>query len=111
MNKSREYMEKVVALLLLVYTIGLLVGERLRDFLYGAPPGEGEGAPAGVNPHRSWWKGKGRCYSGLFVLLKQRWVVSLREWQAIVGGALAAFLALLFPPVPTHVGTSAGPHP
>jgi hypothetical protein len=33
MNKSREYMEKVVALLLLVYTIGLLVGERLRDFL------------------------------------------------------------------------------
>jgi hypothetical protein len=103
MNKSREYMEKVVALLLLVYTIGLLVGERLRDFLYGAPPGEGEGAPAGVNPHQPWWKGKGRCYSGLFVLLKQRWVVSLREWQAIVGGALAAFLALLFPPVPTHV--------
>jgi hypothetical protein len=37
------------------------------------------------------------------VLLKQRWVVSLREWQAIVGRALAAFLALLFPPVPTHV--------
>jgi hypothetical protein len=106
MNKSREYMEKVVALLLLVYTIGLLVGERWRDFPYGTPLGEGEGAPAGVNPHRPWWKG--RCYSGLFVLLKQRWVVSLREWQAIVGGALAAFLALLFPPVPTHVGTSAG---
>jgi hypothetical protein len=60
----------------------------MREFLYGPPAGE--------DPKRPRWKGKGRCYSGLFVLLKQRWVVSLREWQATVGGALAAFLALLW---------------
>lgn len=35
MNKKREQMEKVVALVLLAYVIGLLVGEALRDRLYG----------------------------------------------------------------------------
>jgi hypothetical protein len=40
MNRSQEYMEKMVALLLLTYTIGHLVGENRRDFLYGPPPSE-----------------------------------------------------------------------
>lgn len=35
MNKKREQMEKVVALVLLAYVIGLLVGEALRDRLSG----------------------------------------------------------------------------
>jgi ABC-type enterochelin transport system permease subunit len=35
MNKQQTYMEKMLALLLLVFAIGLLVGERLRDHLYG----------------------------------------------------------------------------
>lgn len=35
MNKKPEYMEKMVALLLRVDAVGLLVGERLRDVLYG----------------------------------------------------------------------------
>jgi len=42
MNKQQVYMEKMVALLLLVFTIGLLVGEELRDLLYGEPIAEGE---------------------------------------------------------------------
>jgi len=37
MNKQQVYMEKMVALLLLTFTIGLLVGEELRDLLYGEP--------------------------------------------------------------------------
>ncbi|MEM4203368.1 MAG: hypothetical protein QXS54_04790, partial [Candidatus Methanomethylicaceae archaeon] len=37
MNKRQDYMEKTLALLLLVYAIGLLVGESLRDALYGQP--------------------------------------------------------------------------
>ena len=35
MNKQQENMEKMLALLLLVFTIGLFVGENLRDYLYG----------------------------------------------------------------------------
>lgn len=36
MNKKQEKMEKLVALVLLAYAIGLLVGEQLRDRLYGS---------------------------------------------------------------------------
>jgi hypothetical protein len=38
-------MEKMIALLLLVFTIGLLVGEDLRDHLYGERIGEQETVP------------------------------------------------------------------
>lgn len=34
MNKKREYLEKVIALVLLAYGLGLLVGEGLREELY-----------------------------------------------------------------------------
>ena len=34
MNKSRENMEKLVALVCIAYAIGLLVGEKLRDRAY-----------------------------------------------------------------------------
>lgn len=44
-NKRWEYMEKMVALLLLVYAIGLLVGESLRDYLYGEQITPGERVP------------------------------------------------------------------
>lgn len=35
MNKSRDNMEKMVAMLLIAYTIGLLTGEEMRDEAYG----------------------------------------------------------------------------
>jgi hypothetical protein len=35
MNKKREKMERVVALVLLAYALGLLIGEALRDRVYG----------------------------------------------------------------------------
>jgi hypothetical protein len=35
MNKKQTYMKKMLALLLLVFAIGLLVGECLQDHLYG----------------------------------------------------------------------------
>ncbi len=35
MNKNRENMEKMVAMLLIAYTIGVLVGEQVRDEVYG----------------------------------------------------------------------------
>lgn len=38
MNKQQIYMEKMLALLLLVFSIALLLGEERRDYLYGEPP-------------------------------------------------------------------------
>lgn len=47
MNKRQERMEKVLALLLLVYAVGFLVGEVLRDYLYGGGCVLGEGCIGG----------------------------------------------------------------
>lgn len=106
MNKQQAYMEKMLALLLLVFAIGLLVGERIRDFLYGKQIAENEivlekdripGAPH-LKKGMKW-----KRYSGLFVLLKQKWSISSQDRRLILGTALAAFLDLVYYPVPTHV--------
>jgi hypothetical protein len=52
MNKSRQRMERMVAMVLLAYCIGFLIGEEIRDHAY-----EGK---------------KWKLYSGLFIVLKQR---------------------------------------
>ena len=106
MNKRQTYMEKMLALLLLVYAIGLLVGERLRDHLYGKPITAGEKVPDQDRIPGAKAKKKGKKwkrYSGLFVLLKRKWSLSAKQWRKIQREALAAFLRLVYPPVPTHV--------
>ena len=106
MNKQQSYMEKMVALLLLVYAIGLLVGERLRDQLYGELIGETETVSKQERIPGSSQRKKGKKwkrYSGLFVLLKQNWSLAARKWRAILDEVLAAFTALVQHPVLTHV--------
>jgi hypothetical protein len=106
MNKQQQTMEKMLALLLLVYAIGLLIGEGLRDHLYGEPTQEQEAVPEKERIPGSPFLKKGKKwkrYSGLFILLKQKWSVTTRDWQAIVGTALASFTAMVHYPVPTHV--------
>lgn len=106
MNKQQQIMEKMLALLLLVFAIGLLIGEGLRDHLYGeliqeqAVVSEKERIPGSpfLKKGKKW-----KRYSGLFILLKQKWSVSDKNWRAIVGTALAAFIAMVQLPVPTHV--------
>lgn len=106
MNKRQGSMEKMLALLLLVYAIGLLIGEGLRDVLYGERIREQEmvsqeeriPGDARLKKGKKW-----KCYSGLFILLKQKWSLSTSEWQRIIGNALAAFTTIVQPPVPTHV--------
>ena len=106
MNKQQVYMEKMIALLLLIFTIGLLVGEEVRDLLYGEPIVEDEqvedkqripGAPSRKKGKK--WK----RYSGLFVLLKQKWSLSIEQKTAVLCAALATFLNLIHPHVPTYV--------
>ncbi len=106
MNKQQTYMEKMIALLLLVFAVSLLVGELLRDHLHGEPirPGEEVGEEDILSDSPPLKKGaKWRRYSGLFVLLKQKWQLPAQQWRAILSRALAIFVAIVQPCVPTHV--------
>jgi len=106
MNKQQTYMEKMLALLLLVFAIGLLVGEGIRDHLYGENIAENEPVldkdripgSAGRKKGKKW-----RLYSGLFVLLKQKWTISPVVRRSILEAALVAFLSLVQHPVLSHV--------
>ncbi|MEM3366440.1 MAG: hypothetical protein QXM93_08485 [Candidatus Methanomethyliaceae archaeon] len=70
MSKPQEDTQKMVALRLLVYAVGLFVGERLRDHCYGEPITTSEGVrkkgrkgdKGRLKPARKW-----KRYSGLFV--------------------------------------------
>jgi hypothetical protein len=106
MNKQQVYMEKMVSLLLLTFTIGLLVGEELRDLLYGEPIAENEqvdvkeripGSPS-LKKGKKW-----KRYSGLFVLLKQKWSLADNQKTAILKAALSTFRNLVQPHVRTFV--------
>lgn len=77
MNKRRDHMEKMVALLLIAYAIGLWFGETLRSTLF----------PIGSRKHK--------LYSGLFVFLKLKLSISRREFLAISTLALSSFSYLI----------------
>ncbi|MFN3762579.1 MAG: transposase [Anaerolineae bacterium] len=105
MNKRWVYMEKMLALLFIVYAVAYLIGERLRDFLYGEPIREkgGVSEEERIPGNPQWKQGKKwKRYSGLFVLLRQRWSLSLQNWERIVEDAWSVFAAIVLP-VPTHV--------
>jgi hypothetical protein len=106
MNKQQQIMEKMLALLLLVFAISLMVGEGLRDHLYGETIQEPQVIPKNElipgSPYRKKGK-KWKRYSGLFILLKQKWSVPASAWQEIVNSALTSFIALVQHPVLTHV--------
>jgi len=106
MNKRQIYMEKMIGLLLLTFTIGLLVGEELRDLLYGEPiteieqVDEKERIPGSLSLKKS---KKWKRYSGLFVLLKQKWTLSHEQKTAVLDAAFTTFRGLVFPNVRTFV--------
>lgn len=106
MNKQQVYMEKMLALLLLTFSIGLLVGEELRDLLYGLPIHEDAPVPdcdrIPGDPFRQKSK-KWKRYSGLFVLLKQKFCISAKQKSTILRHALNTFRILVQHPVPTFV--------
>jgi len=106
MNKRQVYMEKMLAILQLTFTIGLLVGEGIRDFLYGEQIAQDEQVPdkERIPGKPALKKGKKwKRYSGLFVLLKQKWSISVAQQSTILDAAFAVFLALVQHPVRTHL--------
>jgi len=78
MNKRRDHMEKMVALLLIAYAIGLWLGETLRSTLF----------PEGTRKHK--------LYSGLFVLLKLKLSIARQDFLPISTLALTSFSCLIF---------------
>lgn len=88
MNKKQENMEKMLALVMIAYSIGLMVGEALRDRLYGPPHAMEK--DAGNRRSRKW-----RCYSGLFVLLKHKIRLAKYEIRRLVSEVLRRFKLLV----------------
>ena len=77
MNKRRDHMEKMVALLLIAYAIGLWLGVTLRSALF----------PEGTRKHK--------MYSGLFVLLKLKLPLSRQEFIPLSSLALSSFSTII----------------
>ena len=94
MNKRQEYMEQMVALVLLAYNIVLMIGEAIRDRLYGPAPTEVQKAG------KSW-----RLYSGPFIVLRQKIPLANHDFRLLLDQVLASFSCLLFGDVRTHVST------
>ncbi len=84
MNKAQGYLEGMVALVLMAYGIGLVLGEVVREMIFGSS--------------RNY-----RLYSGLFVLLKIGVKAGYEDVQRILERALSLFPKPSFPPVSTHV--------
>lgn len=100
-NKTQSNMEKMVALVLIAYAIGLLVGESIRDHVYGSSAQahattSGKQGPA----HKSkYWK----LYSGLFVLLKQKILLSHQVLEQVILAVQHAFACLVLGDVRYYV--------
>ena len=77
MNKRRDHMEKMVALLLIAYAISLWLGETLRSALF----------PEGTRKYK--------LYSGLFVLLKLKLPLSRQEFIPLSSLALSSFSTII----------------
>lgn len=96
MNKQLAKMEQMVALTLLSYVVGLFFGEALRDVSYGeVKPEEVSYQKLLTLPAMMGKRSKWRCYSGLFVLLKQQPRVSqkvLRQLQRPISQAFACLV-------------------
>jgi hypothetical protein len=86
MNRKQVNMERMMALVLLVYAIGLLLGEEIRERLYAAR--------------------KRKLYSGLFILLKRNDNIVKHVWEDIMKAVFLLFRRLDFGYVRTHVRSS-----
>jgi hypothetical protein len=104
MNQKQEYMEKMIALLLLIFPIGLLLGEELRDLLYGEQIATEDQVPKKELIPGTLDRKKGKKwkrYSGLFILLRQKWVLSIEQQNVICQAVLLSFTSLVQCPVRT----------
>ena len=100
-NKTQRNMEKMVALVLIAYAIGLLVGESIRDHLYGSSAQTQAATSEQPNPapQGKYW----RLYSGLFVLLKQKITLAHQALEQLILAVQRAFACLVLGNVRCYV--------
>ena len=100
-NKTQSNMEKMVALVLIAYAIGLLVGESIRDHTYGSLEQVQAAASEKPNPvpKAKYWT----LYSGLFVLLKQKITLTHQVLEQVILAAQRAFACLVLGDVRCYV--------
>jgi hypothetical protein len=106
MNQKPEQMEKMIALVMLAYSIGVLIGEAVRDAVFGERiedstlvlPTERIPNQPDLRQSKKW-----KLYSGLFILLKQKLELRLKRRRKIYRQVLAVFTRLVQHPVRTSV--------
>ena len=102
MNKSRVYLNKMLAMVMLTYAISVVVGEAIRDVQYAQiSPDEFNLLTIPEVDKRSRWF----LFSGPFLLLKQRYRLDGHVLRRIVKFALQIFAHLIFANVRTLVRT------
>jgi len=84
MNKKQENMEKMTSMVLLSYSIGLLIGEGIREVEYTGK--------------------KRKLYSGLFILLKRKILLSEAAIADIIDNVYLLFCNIVFGGIRTSVG-------
>ena len=84
MNKKQINMEKMVALVVLAYIIGFLIGEEIRDWEYGGS--------------KKW-----KLYSGLFILLKRKISLTRDVLLRVLESAFMIFRRIVYGNVRTLV--------
>jgi len=93
MNKSRTYLEKTLALILLTYAIALLIGEAIRDvrLAHVLPDKVDLHHPPEIDKSSKW-----HSFSGPFLLLKRRRRLDTRTLRQIIQAVFTIFLNLVF---------------
>jgi len=106
MNKQPAQMEKMIALVMLAYSIGVLTGEAVRDAVFGEPiKDQTKVTPIERIPDQPQLRQgkKWKLYSGLFILLKQKLELPLKRRRKIYRQVLPVFTGLVQHPVRTLV--------
>lgn len=97
MNKLQHHLEQMIALTLIAFTVGLWLGEAIRDVVYGRvaldqlQDGLLGTLSVDVQAQPKWL-----LYSGLFVLLKQKLRLSVDDLNALARTAARAFASLVY---------------
>ncbi len=104
MNQQHAMMEQVIALVLLAFSLGTLIGEQFKDE-WCAEQSSTQRTPArrGPRARAQAAQRKRQRYSGLFILLKLKLSWSAARVKRIVRKAYHQFMTLLFPPVRTFI--------
>jgi hypothetical protein len=106
MNKKPEQMERMIALGMLAYSIGVITGEGVRDEVFGELPQSSKKiSPLERIPGRPQLRQskKWKLYSGLFILLKQKLDLPLERRRKIFREIVPIFTGLVQHPVRTRV--------